>query len=244
MKWIRTTSVYVRVDYHDHRGDEVISPDSVKSVLAARRLTDMNKDGHHAWRFISIKHWDEYSLRRLTRPSHASLFDKILHSFPGPNELPVGDHPSTTTKAHPKHTEHLPGNHGNAEGEVDKPSFVLNGDPAKDTAEPSSSSSTALRDDSWFLDMSTLISNQRWVFGGRGHSPPLGLTAGVFLCRRAVWCHCAEDYSTLSGNDLILSALTRGGRGQRTEELYDVFGEKSDDEDEDEWEGLRTGSLA
>ncbi|KAH9026763.1 hypothetical protein EDB85DRAFT_1868765, partial [Lactarius pseudohatsudake] len=78
---------------HDRRGDEVTSPDGVKSVLAARRLVDMNKDGHPAWRFISVKHWDEYprgtwtirvsdtnakdrtgrsSVRRLTCPSHAS----------------------------------------------------------------------------------------------------------------------------------------------------------------------------
>ncbi|KAH9180827.1 hypothetical protein EDB89DRAFT_1900606 [Lactarius sanguifluus] len=66
----------------------------------------------------------------------------------------------------------------------------------------------------------------------RGHNPPLGFTAGVFLCRRAVRRHRAEDYSALSGNDLMLSALTYGGRGLRTKELYDV---KSDDEDEDDW---------
>ncbi|KAH8980359.1 hypothetical protein EDB86DRAFT_2835394 [Lactarius hatsudake] len=36
------------------------------------------------------------------------------------------------------------------------------------------------RDDGWLSDMSTLVSNQKWVFG-RGHNPPLGLTAGVFL---------------------------------------------------------------
>ncbi|KAH8986910.1 hypothetical protein EDB83DRAFT_2325902 [Lactarius deliciosus] len=143
---------------HDRRGDEVRSPDGVKSVLATHSLVDTNEDGHHAWRFISVKH--------------------CL------NELPVGDHPSTTTKAHPKHTEHLPGNHGRAEGEADEPSFVLNA--AEDTAEPSSSSSIA----------------------------PSGTMAGSRICPRRS------------------QTRARGGRGLRRKELYDVFGEQSDDEDE------------
>ncbi len=45
---------------HDRRGDvevEVISPNGIKSILAARRLVDMNKDGYPAWRFMSVKHW-------------------------------------------------------------------------------------------------------------------------------------------------------------------------------------------
>ncbi|KAH9020440.1 hypothetical protein EDB85DRAFT_2004589, partial [Lactarius pseudohatsudake] len=162
----------------------------------------MNKDGHPAWRFISVKHWDEYprgtwtirisntnaedrtgrsSVRRLTRPSHA-----------------MGDHPSTTTKVYPKHTEHLLGNHG-----------------------PSSSSSTA--------PSGTMA----------------GLAAGVFLCSRAVRRHCAEGHSAFPGNDLMLSALTRGGRGLRRKELHDVFCEQGYDEDEDQWDehtSLRTGS--
>ncbi|KAH9027638.1 hypothetical protein EDB85DRAFT_1974629, partial [Lactarius pseudohatsudake] len=178
----------------------------------------MNKDGHPAWRFISVKHWDDAedrtgrsSVRRLTRPPHATA---------------SGDRPSTVTKAHPQHTEHRPGNHGKAEGGADNPSFVLNGDSAEDTAEPSSSSSTA--------PSGTMADVGVWR---RGHRPPLGLTAGVFLGRRAVRRHRAEDYSALSGNDLMLSALTQ---------RYDVFGEKNDDEDEeegDEHTGLRTGSL-
>ncbi|KAH9009216.1 hypothetical protein EDB83DRAFT_2322822 [Lactarius deliciosus] len=200
MKWIRVTSIYFR------------SPDGVKSVLAAHRLVDTNKDGHPAWRFISVKHWDEYLRGTWTiRISDTNAKDRTGRSsvtIDGLNELPVGDHPSTTTKAHPKHTEHLPGNHGRAEGEADEPSFVLNA--AEDTAEPSSSSSIA----------------------------PSGTMAGSRICPRR--SQTREDYSALSDNDLMLSALTRGGRGLRRKELYDVFGEQSDDEDE--WEGLRTGS--
>ena len=45
---------------HERRGDvevEVISPNGVKSILAARRNGDWNKDGYPGWRFMSVKHW-------------------------------------------------------------------------------------------------------------------------------------------------------------------------------------------
>ncbi|KAI9446169.1 peptidase S8/S53 domain-containing protein [Lactarius indigo] len=269
---------------HDRRGDvevEVISPNGIKSILAARRLVDTNKDGYPAWRFMSVKHWDEdargtWTIRvsdigakdrtghflgwqlslfgstidaSIAREYEISLFDKVLPSLPSPNEPVVGDHPSTTTKAHPKPTEHLPGDHGEAEGEADKPAFET-GDPTEDTAEPTSSSSTApsgtmvpTADEGWFSDMSTLVSNQRWVFGAAGLVFLFGLTAGVFLCRRAARRRRAEDYSALPGDDLALGVLPRGRRGPRTKELYDAFGERGDDEDEpDEHTGLRAGS--
>jgi kexin len=45
---------------HDRRGDvevEVISPNGIKSILAARRRDDANREGFPAWRFMSVKHW-------------------------------------------------------------------------------------------------------------------------------------------------------------------------------------------
>jgi kexin len=45
---------------HDRRGDvevEITSPYGIKSILAARRRVDANKDGFPAWRFMSVKHW-------------------------------------------------------------------------------------------------------------------------------------------------------------------------------------------
>ncbi len=167
----------------------------------------------------------------------------------------MDDHPSVTTNAHPKPTEHLPGDHGEAEGEADKPAFD-NGDPPSDTAEPSSTSSPVpsasgsmvpTADEGWFSDMSTLVSNQKWVFGAAGIVLLFGLTAGIFLCRRAARRRRrAEDYSALPADDLALGTLPRGRRGPRTKELYDAFGEQGDeDEDEDEPDentGLRAGS--
>jgi kexin len=184
----------------------------------------------------------------IAREYEISLFDKVLPSLPSPNEPVNGDHPSTTTKAHPKPTEHLPGNHGEAQGEADKPAFD-NGDSS---AEPSSSSTVPsgtmvpTADEGWFSDMSTLVSNQRWVFGAAGLVFIFGLTAGIFLCRRAARRRRAGQYNALPGEDLALGTLPRGrARGPRTKELYDAFGEQGDDDDDDDADentGLRAGS--
>ena len=50
---------------HDNRGDvevEIISPNGIKSILAARRNVDSNKDGYPGWRFMSVKHWWVYRM--------------------------------------------------------------------------------------------------------------------------------------------------------------------------------------
>jgi hypothetical protein len=85
-------------------------------------------------------------------------------------------------------------------------------------------------DEGWFSDMSTLVSNQRWVFGAASLVFIFGLTAGIFLCRRAVARRRrAGQYNALPGEDLALGTLPRGGgisgrgRGPRTKELYDAL---------------------
>jgi kexin len=45
---------------HDRRGDvevELVSPNGIKSVLAARRDRDIAATGFPGWRFMSVKHW-------------------------------------------------------------------------------------------------------------------------------------------------------------------------------------------
>lgn len=45
---------------HTRRGDvevSITSPNGVKSILAARRKFDDDKDGFPAWKFMSLKHW-------------------------------------------------------------------------------------------------------------------------------------------------------------------------------------------
>jgi len=45
---------------HTRRGDvevELMSPNGIKSILAARRLFDSASSGYPGWRFMSVKHW-------------------------------------------------------------------------------------------------------------------------------------------------------------------------------------------
>jgi kexin len=102
-------------------------------------------------------------------------------------------------------------------------------------------------DEGWFSDMSSLVSNQKWVFGAAGIVILFGVLSGIFLCRRAARRRrgAGDQYSALPGDDFALATIQRGGRPPpRTKELYDAFGEyEEDDEDDvDENTGLRAGS--
>jgi kexin len=167
----------------------------------------------------------------MVREYELSLFDKVLPTIPNTNSPPAED-PSSTSKVHPKPTEHLPGDHGEAEGEADKPAF--------DDSHPSGTM-VPTADEGWFSDMSALVSNQKWVFGAAGIVALFGILAGVFLCRRAARRRRAVgQYSALPGDDVALGAMPHSSRTPRTKELYDAFGEhEGDDNDVDEGTGLR-----
>jgi kexin len=179
----------------------------------------------------------------MEREYEISLFEKALPSIPGLNTPPVAEHPTTTSKVHPKPTDHLPGDHGEAEGEADRPAFD-DGRPVDDATKPSTSATASgtmvpTADEGWFSDMSTLVSHQKWVFGAAGIVLLFGVLAGVFLCRRAGRHRRAtEQYSALPGEDVALGVMPHGSRAPRTKELYDAFGEHEDD-DADENTGLR-----
>jgi kexin len=153
--------------------------------------------------------------------------------------------PSTTTKVHPKPTDHLPGDHGEAEGEADKPAFD---DDATRPSKNATASGTMIptADEGWFSDMSSLVSNQKWVFGAAGVVLLFGVISGAFLIRRSRRRRRAGgQYSALPGDDVALGAMLRsagGGSAPRTKELYDAFGEHDEDDEVDENTGLRVGS--
>lgn len=45
---------------HSRRGDvevELVSPNGIKSILAARRRFDQDSDGFPGWTFMTVKHW-------------------------------------------------------------------------------------------------------------------------------------------------------------------------------------------
>lgn len=157
---------------------------------------------------------------------------------------------STSTKTLPKPTDHLPDDHGEAEGEAHMPAFPGNTSSNSTAASPTSAVGAAdstmppTADEGWFSDLSNLVSNQVWFFVALGVVVLFGAGAGFFFWQRAVRRRRANaNYTSLAADDEMgmrsLSKPARGGT-QRTKDLYDAFGEvEDDDEDADESTGLR-----
>ncbi len=163
----------------------------------------------------------------------------------------------TSTRTLGRPTDHLPEDHGHATGENSKPAFTMTAgvgtstEPAK-PAENAATSATNVPtpDEGWFSDLSNLVTNQIWFFVAIGAVSLFGIGAGLFFWRRAVQRKRRANYSSLrNDDDVAMGALGRvsgGSRGppQRTKELYDAFGEVSDDEDVDEETALRPHSIS
>ncbi|KZT09596.1 uncharacterized protein LAESUDRAFT_646202 [Laetiporus sulphureus 93-53] len=146
-------------------------------------------------------------------------------------------------KTIPKPTAHLPGDHGDSEGEASKPAFSGSSGSQQDGTKPeddaveasASATSTPTADEGWFFGLSRLLSNQVWFFVAIGAVVIFGLSAGLFFWRRAVRRRRANYRSLPESDDVAMRSIGRtSGGGQRTKELYDAFGEVSDDEDADE----------
>lgn len=153
-------------------------------------------------------------------PSHPSVSSSALAS---------------STKTHTKPTAHLPGDHGSAPGEADKPSFP--GKPGGGVAQPSGSPSPT-PDSGWFAELGNLVTNQMWLFLAIGVVIVFSAGVGFYLYRRQV--NRRKDYASLpTGDDVPMGSVGRRA-GPRTKELYDAFGEMSDEEDADESTVLRS----
>lgn len=160
-------------------------------------------------------------------------------------------HTSTNTKTLTGPTAYLPGDHGESEGENHKPAFSSGAPasptkPAEDVAESASASPSisATPDEGWFPDLGNLTSNKVWFFLAVGAVVLFGAGAAIFFWRRSVARKRRANYSSLRGEeDVAMSAIGRATGGARaprqTKELYDAFGEVSDDEDADEETALR-----
>ncbi|KAJ7632928.1 peptidase S8/S53 domain-containing protein [Roridomyces roridus] len=157
---------------------------------------------------------------------------------------------ASATKQHTKPTEHLPGDHVDAPGENTNATFPGGQTQEEDTAVVSASpsplpTSSPTADEGWFSDMGNLVKSQAWFFGAIGAVAVFGIAAGVYFWRRRVLR--LRNYSTVpAGDELPMSGVRSGrvaggdGGGARSKELYDAFGEVSDDdEDEDADEQTR-----
>ncbi|OCB86705.1 hypothetical protein A7U60_g6164 [Sanghuangporus baumii] len=263
---------------HTRRGDVEVgltSPNGVKSVLAARRKLDADKNGFPGWTFMTVKHWEENPIGDWTirvsdqgtedqsgsflgwqmtlwgscvDPSHAETFvladpDTPFPPPADPYDIPPPPTPSATrTKTHPKPTEHLPGDHGTAEGEADKPAFSsAQNDAAEPTASAPAESETMAptADEGWFPGMYNLVANSKWFFGAMGGVVLFGAAGGAYFLWRRRAARRAQ-YKSIANDEMSMSAFDgRRGRAAGTKELYDAFGEVSDDEYADEETGLR-----
>ncbi|KEP46738.1 putative Kex2-endoproteinase of late compartment protein [Rhizoctonia solani 123E] len=136
----------------------------------------------------------------------------------------------TGSKQYPKPTEHLPGDHDQAEGEADDPAFGTK--TASATATATTSSSSLPVDEGYFAHMTDLLKSQTWLFAALGAVVVFIIGAGVYVYRRR---RQRRHYAALGGDDVPMSQV--GG----TRELYDAFGELSDgdESDADEERALR-----
>ncbi|KAJ7721572.1 peptidase S8/S53 domain-containing protein [Mycena maculata] len=184
-------------------------------------------------------------------PSKATLYEVPHDDADTVLPPPDAPHPSptmsaaTSTKQYAKPTAHLPGDHGDAPGENTNVTFPGQEDTTVPSASPSpTSSSTPTADEGWFSDMSNLLKSQAWFFGAVGAVAIFGIAAGIYFWRRRILP--LRNYSTLPEGDVLPMSSVRSGRlngGGRTKELYDAFGEVSedDDDDADEQTRLRVG---
>ncbi|KAJ7685496.1 peptidase S8/S53 domain-containing protein [Mycena polygramma] len=168
--------------------------------------------------------------------------DVVLPPHESPPPSPTAS-AATSTKQHAKPTAHLPGDHGDAAGENTNATFPGQEDTTIPSASPSPMTShTPTADEGWFSDMSNLVKSQAWFFGAVGAVAIFGLAAGLYFWRRRVQQRL-RNYTTLPEDELPMTGV-RGGRlsgGPRTKELYDAFGEVSeDDDDADEGTRLRS----
>ncbi|KAH9945793.1 peptidase S8/S53 domain-containing protein [Epithele typhae] len=129
---------------------------------------------------------------------------------------------ATNTKTLVRPTEHLPTDHGHSEGENTKPAFTSDkavATGAQDLETSPSASVTPTPDEGWL--------------------------AGLFFWRRAVLRKRRANYTSLRGDDEVaMGSVTRSSTGGRTKELYDAFGEVSDDDEVDEETALRPHSIS
>ncbi|KAJ3985412.1 peptidase S8/S53 domain-containing protein [Lentinula detonsa] len=187
---------------------------------------------------------DATKTRLYEYPTYEADSDRWIFPPVEDNYSDDGNEVPSTTRLPTRPTEHLPGDHGTAEGEASNPAFG-----------GSSPSSTPTADEGYFADLSNLSSNRKWFGGAIAVVVLFGLSAAVYFWQRRRAIRRRMAYESLAGNDevpmtsMIESDALGGGRragrndstgnggaprSGRTRELYDAFGEVSDSDDEDD----------
>lgn len=168
-------------------------------------------------------------------PSKAELYQLPDVLSPLPPQGDDGEETTSTvtpdptrTKVFSKPTDHLPPDHGSADGSADKPAFP------QDDASESSPSISPTPDEGYFTHITDLLRSNNWLFGALALVLLFAGGIGFFFWRRAARRRSAGKYAAIPGDSLSMGILERGGAsgrgGARSKELYDAFGEVSDDE--------------
>src|SRR5262245_34852784 len=147
------------------------------------KVADQNTKGlsgiFHGW---SMTLWGSTIDPSLVRNYDLPMLDALLPPLKTNVDPPVIT--ATSTKTHPKPTAHLPGDHGTAEGENDKPAFPDQGGAKTNNTGPPSSNMTPTPDEGWFPSMSGLVRKKKWFFGAVGTVLLFGVAAGLYFWRR------------------------------------------------------------
>lgn len=163
-----------------------------------------------------------------------------------PDEEETGSDPTATKVQKPKPTDHLPDDHGEADGEAHQPG--LGGQPTspategEDAAEPAQ---TGDIDEGFFDGIENLASSSTWIAGAGGIVILAGAVTGAFFYLRARrrkrnlfgFSNNGQGargaYQPVGEDDVPMGLLGRRGKtpkGDGSKELYDAFGDGPSDE--------------
>lgn len=201
------------------------------------RVFDQKKK-EHSGRFLG---WNMVFWGEAKDASKAKLFELPPESyvFPPKEEVEPIQSVAQTTKSYAKPT--VPPDIPTAQATAD-PTAVVTPTPAPTSSDSApTATSTPTMDEGWFSGMSNLVANPKWFFGAAGAVAIFSIGAAVFFWRRRRASQArSSEYSTLLGGDDVQMSAVGPGVRPRTKELYDAFGELSDeDEDADEETHLR-----
>lgn len=171
-----------------------------------------------------------------------------------PDEEEIGSDPTATkVQQKPKPTDHLPDDHGEADGEAHQPG--LGGGQAsptegEDIEEPSQ---TGEIDEGFFDGIEDLASNSTWIAGAGGIVILSGAVTSAFFYLRARrrkrnlfgFANNGEGargaYQPVGEDDVPMGLLGRRGKNaDGSKELYDAFGDGPSDESDLDTPGERT----
>lgn len=230
-----------------HADDRGESPVGTWTITVKDRVNPETTGRFIAW---SLQLWGEAVDASLAKPWAPAEEGE-------PDEEEIGSDPTATaSQKKPKPTDHLPDDHGHAEGEADRPGLgeqptvPATGD---DVAEPTASNDSSEVDEGFFDGIEKLGQNSSWIAGAGVIVVLAGAGVGSFFLLRARRRRrqlfglsnngegARGAYQPVGDEEVPMGLLERGrrklgggaNRGTGSKELYDAFGDGPSDESDD-----------